>query len=224
MRLPVWLRRRIEIFGPVSFVSLRRLLRELSLPLKLSLAGLLGVAVAWLGLLVEHLPVASLWAFLQDIPMRVWAGAGVALAVLVVTRKVGKSRQPVGVPVLREPRPAAWWIVPAALLIGAAVTVTAWWLLDGMPDRLSPYQLVTARRGAIQTALGAGAGIGAAITLMLAFRRQRHQEIANLVTAHDATERRVTELYDKAVEQLGHATAPVRLGGLYLYGDRKSVV
>lgn len=72
-----------------------------------------------------------------------------------------------------------------------------------------------ARQGAIQTGLALGAGIGAAITLMLAFRRQRHQELATLITAHDATERQVTELYTKAVEQLGSDKAAVRLGGLY---------
>ncbi|MBO3749689.1 pentapeptide repeat-containing protein [Streptosporangiaceae bacterium NEAU-GS5] len=50
---------------------------------------------------------------------------------------------------------------------------------------------------------------------MLAVRRQRHQELATAHTTHDATERRVTELYTKAVEQLGNSQAPVRLGGLY---------
>jgi hypothetical protein len=50
---------------------------------------------------------------------------------------------------------------------------------------------------------------------MLAFRRQHHQEIATDLTDRDATERRITELYTKAVEQLGNDKAPVRLGGLY---------
>ena len=50
---------------------------------------------------------------------------------------------------------------------------------------------------------------------MLAFRRQHHQEIATVLTDLDATERRITELYTKAVEQLGNDKAPVRLGGLY---------
>ncbi|MET9064379.1 pentapeptide repeat-containing protein [Streptosporangium sandarakinum] len=68
---------------------------------------------------------------------------------------------------------------------------------------------------------------------MLAFRRQRHQEHAAHVTAylaernaalaeqvadttkHDATERRVTDLYTKAAEQIGHEAAAVRLAGLY---------
>ena len=50
---------------------------------------------------------------------------------------------------------------------------------------------------------------------MLAFRRQHHQEVATDLTDRDATERRITELYTKAVEQLGNDKAPVRLGGLY---------
>ena len=43
---------------------------------------------------------------------------------------------------------------------------------------------------------------------MLAFRRQAHQE-------HDAAERRVTELYNAAAEQLDSDKAPVRLTALY---------
>ena len=50
---------------------------------------------------------------------------------------------------------------------------------------------------------------------MLAFRRQHHQEIATVLSDLDATERHITELYTKAVEQLGSDKAPVRFGGLY---------
>ena len=72
-----------------------------------------------------------------------------------------------------------------------------------------------AKLDAVRTGLAAGAGAGAAVGLMLAFRRQHHQEIATTLTDRDATERRITELYTKAVEQLGSDKAPVRLGGLY---------
>ena len=50
---------------------------------------------------------------------------------------------------------------------------------------------------------------------MLALRRQHHQEIATALTDRDATERRITGLYARAVEQLGNDKTPVRLGGLY---------
>ncbi|MGV9774920.1 hypothetical protein ACWDS7_23200, partial [Streptosporangium sp. NPDC003464] len=123
---------------------------------------------------------------------------------------------------MRTPRPAVWWIVPVTLLVGGVVGGLAWLLLAAGGSAAE----ATVRQGAIQTAPAAGAGVGAAVTLMPAFRRQRHQEHAAHVTAyltqqvadntkHDATERRVTDLYTKAVEQLGSDKAAVRLGGLY---------
>ncbi|GAA2986308.1 pentapeptide repeat-containing protein [Streptosporangium longisporum] len=143
-------------------------------------------------------------------------------------------------PTLPTPRAAAWWIALAVLLVGAAVGGTLWWLLadlavvavpapPGAPPTALPAAFggtIGARGEMLRTALAAGAGVGAAITLALAFRRQRHQELTTLITSHyaertaehterDATERRVTDLYTKAVEQLGHAKAAVRLGGLY---------
>ncbi|MEU9019811.1 hypothetical protein [Actinomadura sp. NPDC048394] len=47
------------------------------------------------------------------------------------------------------------------------------------------------------------------------FRRQRHQEIATALSDYDAGERRMTDLYTKAADQLGSGKAPVRLAGLY---------
>ena len=41
------------------------------------------------------------------------------------------------------------------------------------------------------------------------------EEIATVLSDFDATERHITELYTKAVEQLGSDKAPVRFGGLY---------
>ncbi|MET7338448.1 pentapeptide repeat-containing protein [Nonomuraea sp. NPDC005650] len=120
-------------------------------------------------------------------------------------------------PALSTPRAAAWWILLAVLLVGAAVGGTLWWLLADLagPAGQPTPGAGSARGEVLRTALAAGAGVGAAITLGLAFRRQRHQEIITAHTTHDATERRVTDLYTKAVEQLGHDKAAVRLGGLY---------
>ncbi|MET9067777.1 pentapeptide repeat-containing protein [Streptosporangium sandarakinum] len=119
---------------------------------------------------------------------------------------------------LVAPKPAWRWITLAAVLITTAIAVTLWWLLQD-PATVPRWE-------AVRTALLAGGGMGAALTLMLAFRRQRQQELQSAVTAeltrrsleastHDATERRVTELQTKAGDQLGHANAAVRLGGLY---------
>jgi hypothetical protein len=79
-------------------------------------------------------------------------------------------------------------------------------------------------------------GTGGAVALLLAARRQRSAEIAlkqkdldQLAVARthtlqeriaedarlDAAERRLTELYTKAVDQLGSERLPVQLGGLY---------
>ncbi|AXB48446.1 hypothetical protein A4R43_13015 [Amycolatopsis albispora] len=72
-------------------------------------------------------------------------------------------------------------------------------------------------------------GAGGAVALLLTARRQqtaehdlatkRHdlilREEANADLRHDAAERRITELYLKAVEQLGADKATVRLAGLY---------
>jgi hypothetical protein len=52
---------------------------------------------------------------------------------------------------------------------------------------------------------------------MLAFRRQHHREVTTVLSDLDATERRITELYTKAVEQLGSDKAPIRFGGLYAF-------
>ncbi|SDM06349.1 pentapeptide repeat-containing protein [Nonomuraea jiangxiensis] len=103
------------------------------------------------------------------------------------------------------------------LLVGAAVGGTLWWLLADLSGQAGQPTLGagSARGEVLRTALASGAGVGAAITLGLAFHRQRHQEITAAHTTHDATERRVTDLYTKAVEQLGHDKAAVRLGGLY---------
>ncbi|MEU4769594.1 pentapeptide repeat-containing protein [Actinosynnema sp. NPDC023794] len=79
-----------------------------------------------------------------------------------------------------------------------------------------------ARLDAIRTAGTIVVGTGGVAALWLAARRQQATEIAlrqkDADQAHqeqDAAERRVTELYTKAVEQLGSEKAPVRLGGMY---------
>jgi uncharacterized protein YjbI with pentapeptide repeats len=93
--------------------------------------------------------------------------------------------------------------------------MTTAWLFDVAGTADSPNERANARIEAARTGLAAGAGAGAAVGLMLAFRRQRAQEIATSLADFDATERRITELYTKAADQLGSSKAPVRLAGLY---------
>jgi hypothetical protein len=121
-----------------------------------------------------------------------------------------------------------WWVAASAVLVVGVGVATGWWLWilsDGLPEA----DLIQARAVAIRTGLTAAGGTGAALALLLAVRRQRSTEIAlHLQDADlaqkkqaaeeaqlDARERRITELYIKAVEQLGSDKAPVRLGALH---------
>ena len=89
-------------------------------------------------------------------------------------------------------------------------TTNTWWLL-GIAGTSDPSVQIDA----IRTGLSAAVGTGGAFALLLAFRRQRSTEVSAVHTITDATERRVTELYTKAADQLGSDKAPVRLAGLY---------
>lgn len=117
-------------------------------------------------------------------------------------------------------------IIATVALLTATAVAGLWWFgtrgLDGAP-------LVAARFDALKIGLSVGAGGGGVFALYLAWLRQRsteadldnrertlaHQERIAKSTQADATERRITELYAKGVEQLGADKAPVRLGGLY---------
>ncbi|MFI6504688.1 hypothetical protein [Nonomuraea typhae] len=112
-------------------------------------------------------------------------------------------------PELRTPHSVWWWIVPGALLIGVAAWGTVQWLLQDLRQLPVPQQ-IPARIEAMRTGLATAAGVGAAVTLMLAVRRQRHQELTAAHTTHDAAERRVTELYTKASAPRGALLYPRR--------------
>jgi hypothetical protein len=111
-----------------------------------------------------------------------------------------------------------------AILYGAATLV----LLGGavLSVLLALYgsgtQQDRARLEAVRTAGAVVFGIGGAIALLLAARRQRsteltllHQQAVAEQAEYDASERRITELYTKAADQLGSDRPPVRLAGLY---------
>jgi len=105
--------------------------------------------------------------------------------------------------------------------------------MDALASVRCPVPLGIDHLDAIKTALTVAAGLGAGVTLLVALRRQsiseraqrtaeraqRHVELAaersHRLAEQDAAERRITELYVAAVEQLGSDKAPVRLGGLY---------
>lgn len=127
-------------------------------------------------------------------------------------------------------------VVGLAALTTAVVTVLWWAGTRGLTDD----KLVTARFEALRIGLSIGIGGGGVFALYLAWRRQRateddldnreralalQRQVAADTVAHqqrtadasekDAAERRITELYTKAADQLGSDKAPVRLAGLY---------
>lgn len=105
-------------------------------------------------------------------------------------------------------RTIVWWAV--GLAIAAAVAVTVLWIFLGGGDQASAHRL-----DALRTASSLVLGAGGAAALLLAARRQRYVELDLEQKEHDANERRVTELYGKAADQLGSDKAPVRLAGVY---------
>lgn len=106
-----------------------------------------------------------------------------------------------------------WWVVLGAIIVVAGLTWISTDLLLAEADLARDR--AQARIEAIKTGLSVGGGTAAVFALLLATRRQWHHEIATIDTNVDATERRVTELYARAADQLGSDKAPVRLAGLY---------
>ncbi|MEU5380249.1 pentapeptide repeat-containing protein [Streptomyces sp. NPDC007148] len=103
-----------------------------------------------------------------------------------------------------------WWALWGALAVMLAVWGSTAWLLAQTNSAQAAL-----RMDAIKTGLSVGAGTGGGVALVLAIRRQWLGERAQLHTEQDARERRITELYGKAADQLGNERAPVRLAGLY---------
>jgi hypothetical protein len=105
-----------------------------------------------------------------------------------------------------------WWrtalLILGPVVLGTALAVT---LLLTLVDVSDPTDQIEV----LKTGFTIGAGIGGVVALALAGRRQWVTERANQASEHDASERRITELYTRAVDQLGSEQAAVRLGGLY---------
>jgi len=101
-----------------------------------------------------------------------------------------------------------FWGIGLLLLAGLAATALLVLLGGGSPED-------SARLDALRTAANIVVGTGGAAALLLAARRQRSAELDLVQKDHDATQRRITEMYSKAADQLGSDKAPVRLAGLY---------
>ncbi|MBM7775660.1 hypothetical protein JOD54_005864 [Actinokineospora baliensis] len=146
---------------------------------------------------------------------------------------------------MNSPEPRAKPISGKAIALVAvgivALTVLAvgllWWPAT---SGLTGEKLVTARFEALRIGLSIGIGGGGVFALYLSWRRQRtteqdldnreralahqrdvaadakaHQDRMAAITEKDGVERRITDLYTKAADQLGSDKAPVRMAGLY---------
>lgn len=109
--------------------------------------------------------------------------------------------------------------IAVAVLTALTVSLVLVWI-DGMP--LSGKDQATVRLDALKIGLSVGVGGGGVFALYLAARRQRSIELqlqqaerVAEVTAADATERRVTDLYAMAASQLGSDSLTVRVAGVY---------
>ncbi|MGC4862792.1 hypothetical protein [Micromonospora sp. DT41] len=98
---------------------------------------------------------------------------------------------------------------PVAVVLVAAVTWTAViWLQDSVSMVGDGVQRAQLRVESIRTGLTIGAAVTGAFALLLAFRRQQSAERTPQAAEYDAGEKRVTELYVKAADQLGSDKGP----------------
>ncbi|EEP72634.1 hypothetical protein MCAG_02961 [Micromonospora sp. ATCC 39149] len=175
--------------------------------------GLLGVALtrfpsSWWRVL------ASSWAVL----LPVTASLTVLILGVLLGRRSTEEHQASAAPTApdRQVHPLRSWVIPAGVTLVAVVTwAAAAWLQGSVPTVGDEVQRAQLRVESIRTGLTIGAAVTAAFALLLAFRRQQLAERSQQATEYDASEKRVTELYVKAADQLGSDKAPVRLAGLY---------
>jgi hypothetical protein len=147
--------------------------------------------------------------WLQDYGWVVGIIVAAALAVAVLALWSARRRPPAAPVPGAVARRRVDLTFAAAVLITLAVGVAAvLWLLAQANQVPAGKDRATLTADAVKTGATIALGTGGAAYLLLAYRRQRLEEL-------DTRERRITELFTKAVEELGHEKAPVRLGALY---------
>lgn len=135
----------------------------------------------------------------------------VAFGLLLFTVGSDRGKQATMPPI----RPISIWVVVAGLIAAAVCTwLTIEFLLDAIVHA-DAAERPGLRIDAIRTGVTIGIGAGGAVTLLLAARRQWLGERSQAHTEEDAVERRITELYTRAIDQIGSKNAAVRLGGAY---------
>ncbi len=181
------------------------------------------MAAGGLGLLVVALAMVPRpwWRILASGgPVLIPAMASLAALAMgmLLRRRDGQGRGASATPTPpdRQVRPIRSWVIPAgAVVVAVATWAAVAWLQGSVPVVGDGVQRAQLQVESIRTGLTIGAAVTGAFALLLAFRRQQLAERTQQATEYDAGEKRVTELYVKAADQLGSVKAPVRLAGLY---------
>lgn len=172
---------------------------------------LVGITILILALplvgIAAHIEHATIEAALMKVPV---AGALTLAAAMLVTigtslvsrRSTQDIRKPISVL-------SRWWLLSGAVVIITCTTLATIVFLSIAGTNAS------LRLEAIKSGLTIGAGAAGLIALILGIRKQWLGERTQFHQEYDATEKRVTELYSKAVDQLGSDKPAVRLGGIY---------
>jgi uncharacterized protein YjbI with pentapeptide repeats len=192
--------------------SLSRYWRDSSVyPIRRSIGMLLGVAgtVTCFYALNTHRS-ANL---LPYVPL--YLAFGLATVVLI-SAAIGLALTRPAPGIRTEVRPLSWWWIPGGLLV---ITLSIWAIMAillALANKSSDAsKRAEMKADAIKTSLTVGAGAAGGAALLLSIRRQWLAERSQAHSEYDSTERRVTDLYTKAADQLGHDKAAVRLAGLY---------
>ncbi|MEU4663730.1 pentapeptide repeat-containing protein [Micromonospora chalcea] len=189
--------KRLSIGLPPLGVALLLLAVGVSIPEKWWAAAESAVAEHW-----GVLALASLGVLIT--------GTGLAL------RHNAVNPDAVPLPPTRPIKPFGTWLILAGAVLIAAVSMTAvLWLESLIPTTGTDAQRAQIQISVVRTGLSLGAGVAGTFALLLALRRQQLAERTQQATEYDAGEKRVTELYMKAADQLGSEKPPVRLASLY---------
>ncbi|WP_433313078.1 pentapeptide repeat-containing protein [Micromonospora chersina] len=103
----------------------------------------------------------------------------------------------------------------AALLLAFALVVGPWLLTQHPQTGLTAEQALKAKNDVRTTLVQALAGLAVAGGAMVTYRTFRQNQVEQDRSYALRQAEQVNALYIKAVEQLGHSQAPVRLGALY---------
>jgi uncharacterized protein YjbI with pentapeptide repeats len=110
------------------------------------------------------------------------------------------------------------WALAGVAMVGLVLVVLWWgpWLLTRHPHQgLTADQELKAKNGVRTTLVQAVGGLALASGAIVTYRTFRHTRIEQDRAYKLSQSQQVTETYAKAVEQLGHDEAPVRLGAMY---------